>query len=176
MASDRIVSQEVLLKTARFDVERVTQRLPDGRLHSREVVRHPGAVVILPILDDGRICLIKNYRVAVDEELFELPAGTLEPPEPPIETARRELTEETGFRCGILESLIQFNMSPGILDEKMHAFVARNLVAGETALETGEQIENAIKSPNEIERMIVDGHIKDSKSLSVLLYFLKFSA
>ncbi len=75
--------RQVLLKASRFQIERVTQRLADGSLFSREVVRHPGAVVIIPVLADGRICLIRNYRVSVNQELLELPAGTLEPPNRP---------------------------------------------------------------------------------------------
>ena len=176
LSSSRIVSREVLLETSRFNVERVTQQLPEGDLHSREVIRHPGAVVILPILDDGSICLIKNYRIAVDQELYELPAGTLEPGEPPIETAQRELIEETGFRCDSITPLLEFYMSPGILDERMYAFVATGLKAGQTALETGEQIENAIVTPEELRKLLAEGAIKDSKSLSVLLFHGQFSA
>ena len=176
LSSSRIVSREVLLETSRFNVERVTQQLPEGDRHSREVIRHPGAVVILPILDDGSICLIKNYRIAVDQELYELPAGTLEPGEPPIETAQRELIEETGFRCDSITPLLEFYMSPGILDERMYAFVATGLKAGQTALETGEQIENAIVTQEELRKLLAEGAIKDSKSLSVLLFHGQFSA
>ena len=91
---------EVLLQAGRFRVVRMSRRLTDGTLHSREVVQHPGAVVILPLLADGRVCLIRNYRMTVGETLLELPAGTLDAGEDPAETARRELTEETGYRAG----------------------------------------------------------------------------
>ncbi len=169
-----IVNIQTLLVTSRFDVELVTQRLPSGQLHSREVVRHPGAVVILPLLDDDSICLIKNYRVAVDRTLYELPAGTLERGEHPIKTAERELIEETGYRCQNLRPLCEFFMSPGILDERMHAFVATGLSLGNAARETGEQIENMKVTRSELDRLLREGLIEDSKSMSVLLYFLRY--
>ena len=80
--------REIVYRAPRFHIERVIQTTPDGREHEREIVRHPGAVVILPILPDGRVVFVKNFRVAVDETLIELPAGTLDHDEPPLETAR----------------------------------------------------------------------------------------
>lgn len=170
----RVLEIETLLKAARFSIERIKHRLADGREAMRDIVRHPGAVVILPILDDGRICLIKNYRVAVDQELLELPAGTLEPGEPPIETARRELIEETGFRCSSIVPLCEFYMSPGILDERMHAFVATGLVSGDAQREFGEEIENLLVTSSEIDRLLSENKILDSKSISTLLYYMRF--
>ena len=120
----------ILFQGQRFRVERAVQTMPDGGRHVREVVRHPGAVVILPLLDDGRICFVRNYRVAVEQTLIELPAGTLEPDEDPAETALRELAEETGYRAGRIEHLLTFCMSPGILDEQMHLYLAEAVAAG----------------------------------------------
>ncbi len=162
---------ETLLTAKRFSVQRVTQRFTDGRNFTREVVRHAGAVVIVPVLDDGRICLIRNYRVAVDRELLELPAGTLEPGEPPIETAHRELIEETGFIADCITPLLEFYMSPGILDERMYAFVAKQLTAGPPAREAGEQIENFLVTPAQLDDLLAEGKIQDSKSISALLYY-----
>jgi ADP-ribose pyrophosphatase len=163
--------RKVLLTADRFQVEHVTQQLSDGTTLAREVVRHPGAVVIVPVLEDGRICLIRNFRIAVNQYLVELPAGTLEPPEPPIETARRELIEETGFSCQSMEPLCDFYMSPGILDEHMYAFVAKGLMPGETAREHGEIISNYPVTIDELFRLLRDGEIKDSKSISALMYY-----
>ncbi|MCA9134199.1 MAG: NUDIX hydrolase [Planctomycetales bacterium] len=165
---------QTLLTASRFRVERVTQRFADGSSFTREVVRHPGAVVIVPVLDDGRICLIRNYRVAVDRELLELPAGTLEPGEPPLETARRELIEETGFRAAEVVPLYEFYMSPGILDERMYAYLATGLTAGPPARELGEQIENQLVTLAELDALLRDGSVQDSKSLSALLYYLRY--
>lgn len=171
-SSGKIHSSELLLTASRFQVWRLEQRLADGSSHAREVVKHPGAVVVLPILDDGRICLIRNYRIAVDRELLELPAGTLEVNEAPHRTAERELIEETGYRAGRIRPLCAFFMSPGILDERMHAFVATELTAGPSALEAGEEIENHLVSPVELQALLREGQIQDAKSLSTLLYYL----
>jgi len=163
--------KQVLLTASRFTVELVTQQLDDGTTMSREVIKHPGAVVIVPVLDDGRICLIRNYRISIDQVLLELPAGTLEPPEPPIETARRELIEETGYRCNKLVPLCEFYMSPGILDERMYCYLATGLTLGDPALERGEQISNHPVTIAELANLLRTGRIIDSKSLSALLYY-----
>jgi ADP-ribose pyrophosphatase len=167
------LESQTLLNAKRFRVERVTQRFDDGSTVVRDVVRHPGAVVIVPVLDDGRLCLIRNYRVAVDREMLELPAGTLEPNEPPIETARRELIEETGFQAAEMSPLCEFFMSPGILDERMYAFVATGLAEGPPAREAGEQIENLLVTMAELDALLNAGKIQDSKSLSALFVYLR---
>jgi len=165
---------EPLFEGARFHVVRAMQSTPDGVEHAREVVRHPGAVTILPILDDGRVCLIRNFRVAVDQTLIELPAGTLEPGEDPAVTARRELAEETGYRAGRIERLATFLMSPGILDEKMHLYLATALEPGPMALEPGEEIEVLTTDWCEALAMVQDGRIKDAKTVAGLLYYRSF--
>ena len=167
---------EVLFEGRRFRVERLVQTMPDGSGHVREVVRHPGAVVILPLLDDGRICFVRNYRVAVGRMLVELPAGTREPGEDPAVTAVRELAEETGYRAGQLEHLITFWMSPGILDEQMHLYLARSLQPGPTALDAGEDIQSLLCTWDEALRMARQGEIRDAKSLVGLLYYQMFRA
>lgn len=166
---------EILLKTRRFDVVRLSYQSADGQTHQREVARHPGAVTILPLLEDGRVCLIRNYRVAVDQTLIELPAGTLEPGEDPLVTARRELEEETGYRCAALEQLCEFFMSPGILSERMLLFLATGLTAGPPRLEAGEQIENLLVSWQDAMRFIERGEIHDAKTLAGLLWYDRFS-
>ncbi len=165
---------ETLLNTPRFDVERVTHRLMDGTAVTREIVRHPGAVVIVPILDDGRVCLIRNYRVAVNAELLELPAGTREPNESPRITAERELLEETGYRAASIEPLCELAMSPGILDERMHVFVARQLTAGDSAREIGEEIQNVLATAAEVDTLIRENTIQDAKTIAALLYFFRY--
>jgi ADP-ribose pyrophosphatase len=132
---------------------------------------HPGAAVILPFVDDDHICLIKNYRIAVNEELIELPAGTIDPPEDPFDTARRELLEETGYRAGTLETLHEYWVSPGILNERMHFFVARDLSPGAAQLERGEQIATLIVSWNDALEMIDDQRIRDAKTIVGLLFY-----
>jgi ADP-ribose pyrophosphatase len=165
---------ELLLKTRRFDVVRLSYRTVDGALHTREVARHPGAVTILPILDDGRVCLIRNYRVAVDQTLIELPAGTLEPGEDPSVSAARELEEETGYRAAGVRQLCEFFMSPGVLSERMVLFLATGLTAGPTRLEGGEQIEPFVVSWDEAMSLVERGEIRDAKSLVGLLWYDRF--
>ncbi|MBN2476837.1 MAG: NUDIX hydrolase [Pirellulales bacterium] len=167
---------ETLFEGSRFRVQRVVQVTPDGVDHVREIVRHPGAVTILPLLADGRLCFVRNFRVAVDRTLIELPAGTLEPGEDPEETARRELAEETGYRAASLRRLATFFMSPGILDERMHLYLATSLTPGPTALEPGEDIQTLLATWEEAMEMTRDGRICDAKTLVGVLYYNAFQA
>ncbi|OHB68084.1 MAG: NUDIX hydrolase [Planctomycetes bacterium RBG_13_63_9] len=166
---------ETLFEGLRFRVQRVTQVTPDGAEHARDVVRHPGAVAILPLLEDGRVCLVENYRAAVEETLIELPAGTLEPGEDPVATARRELAEETGYRAGRIQWLATFYTSPGILDEKMRLYLATGLEAGPPALEPGEDIRRLLATWEEALDMIRDGRIRDAKTILGLLRYEAFA-
>src|SRR3569623_3611092 len=118
---------ETLLTAAKFRVVSETITTGGGKTKTRDIVRHPGACVIVPLLDDGRVCLIRNFRIAVGRTLIELPAGTLEPPEPPEVAAARELEEETGYRADAVMPLCEFFMSPGILNERMHLYLATGL-------------------------------------------------
>jgi ADP-ribose pyrophosphatase len=162
---------EVLLVTRRFQVVRHRQQGADGRQHTKETVQHPGAVAILPMVDQDHVCLIRNYRVAVGRALIELPAGTLEPGEPPEITAGRELIEETGYRAAQVEKLLEFTMSPGILNERMYLYLATDLTPGTTALEAGEEIETLVTPWDEALRMAFDGTIEDAKTLVGLMYY-----
>lgn len=164
-------SSRVLLETRRFRVVQVDQPLADGSTRPREIVRHPGAVTILPLVDDFHVCLIRNYRPAVGQTLIELPAGTLDPGEEPLATARRELTEETGYSAEQWDRLHAFYLSPGILDERMHLFLARGLTVGTAAREPGEQIENLVVPWEEAIAMIDDQRIHDAKTIVGLLYY-----
>lgn len=165
---------EILLRTRRFDVVRVNYRTADGQTHVREVARHPGAVTILPLVESDKVCLIRNYRVAVDQTLIELPAGTLEPGEDPSVTAARELEEETGYLAGTVQKLCEFFMSPGILSERMVLYLATDLTAGPSRLEGGEQIEPFVVSWQEAMSLVERGEIRDAKSLAGLLWYDRF--
>lgn len=165
---------EILLQTRLFQVICKLQRTPDGKEHPRQVIRHPGAAVILPLLKDDRLVLVRNYRISVEEALLELPAGTLDPGEDPIQAAGRELAEETGYRAGSLELLAAFYSSPGILDERMHLFLATGLEPGPVALQAGEEVQPLVVSWEEGLRMIRTGGIRDAKTLVGLLYYEVF--
>lgn len=161
---------ETLLTTSKFRVVRETITSAAGQLKTREIVRHPGACVIVPLLGDGRVCLIRNWRVAVNQTLIELPAGTLEPPEPPEAAAARELAEETGYRAATIRFLHAFYLSPGILDEKMHLYLATGLTAGQPEREEGEEIENLLVPLDAAIEMVFRGEIQDAKSIIGLLW------
>ena len=128
----------------------------------------------MPILDDGRVVLISNCRFAVGQTLLELPAGMLDGGEPPIECAQRELCEETGYRAGRLEPLLSFFSTPGMCNEELYAFLATELVSGETSREPGERIENAPMRVEEALEAIGDGRIKDAKTIVTLLYYDRY--
>ncbi len=146
--------------------------LPDGSRRLRDVVRHPGAVAVVPLLADGRIVLLRQYRHATGKTLVEIPAGTLEPGEAPIDCARRELAEETGYRASVIEPLTSFFTAPGFCDEYLYLFVARELEEGETALEPGEELEPWLATPEEVRAMIRNGGIEDAKTLVGMQFVL----
>jgi ADP-ribose pyrophosphatase len=145
--------------------------MSDGRVHRHEVIEHPGSVVILPMVAADRVCLIKNFRIAVGRTLLELPAGTIENQDDPAETARRELIEETGYRAGKWEKLAEFFVSPGILRERMHLYLATELQVGPTALESGEEIQSKVVSWDEAMRLVETGAVQDAKTLIGLLMY-----
>jgi ADP-ribose pyrophosphatase len=165
---------DILFQGKRFRVERVMQSGPDGALHAKEVVRHPGAVTILPILDDGRVCLVENFRASLGRRLLELPAGTREPGEDPQATALRELSEETGYVAGNIRLLSTFYMSPGILDEEMRFYLATSLRPGPMSLDAGEDLQPRLCTIGEAIAMVRDGRIEDAKSIVGLLYYQHF--
>ena len=160
-----------LLTTSRFDVIERTSESDSGQAVHRQFIRHPGAVTIIPMIDEDHVCLIQNYRVSVDETLIELPAGTLEPDEAPELTAHRELIEETGYQAQSLERLHGFFLSPGILDEWMQLYLATDLVSGPAAREAGEQIENMVVSWEQAMSLVQEQKIHDAKTIVGLLYY-----
>jgi ADP-ribose pyrophosphatase len=163
--------EQTLLKARRFTVVEKTVTRADGQTASVQFVRHMGSVAILPVLDDGRICLIRSRRLTVGETLIELPAGTREPNEEPLETARRELAEETGFRAKSFEELTAYFPSPGELSERMRIFVAKGLTEGPPAREANEEIENLVVSWEEALAMVDRREIHDGKTIVALLAY-----
>jgi ADP-ribose pyrophosphatase len=116
-----------LLQTKTFGVVQETRSLPDGRMVEKTFVTHPGGVVLLPLVDDRTILMVRNYRVTLQDWLWELPAGTLEPPESPRQCAARELREETGYTAQAIEPLLEFYTAPGFCNERLGVFVATGL-------------------------------------------------
>ncbi len=164
---------EEVLRAAKFTVER-RRVVRGGQRFDRHIVVHPGAAVILPLLDDGRVVLVENQRVSVGRALLELPAGTLEPPEPPIACAARELEEETGYRAARLRPLVEFLASPGICTERMHAFLAEGLAPGPQRLEPGEVCRPVVLEWDDLLGRVRDGAIEDGKTIATVLYYQAF--
>lgn len=164
-----VTDRLLVLKGRKFDFMQVTLQTPAGKTIRREVVKHPGAVVIVPVLDGGRLALIKNFRHTVGQELFECPAGTIEVGEPPEVCAPRELIEETGYRAGTMISLGSFFTTPGLTDELMHAFVATDLTHVGQKLEEDETIQVVPTPIGEALAMIDRGQLKDAKSMLAIL-------
>lgn len=145
-----------------------------GKRSQREIVIHPGAVVVLPFLEPQRIVLIRNHRYTVGQVLIELPAGTLNRNEDPMNCAGRELLEETGYLAGRLQRLGAFYSSPGILSERMYAFAAYDLLRAAQALEDDEEIEVQPTVLDEAIDMIRSGQIVDGKTIAALLMYHVF--
>ena len=162
---------KIVLKGARFDIASMDIPGKDGKSHRKEIVVHPGAVVILPLIDARTVALIQNERIAAGQTLLELPAGTLEPPEPPDSCARRELIEETGYQAGRITRLTDFYTSPGICTERMYAYLATDLTFVGQHLEATEQIVVQPTPMDECLRMIRENRIRDGKTIATLLYY-----
>jgi ADP-ribose pyrophosphatase len=161
--------RRTLFETRRFAVVEEIVSRTDGTSASCKFITHPGSVAVLPLVDDEHVCLIRSRRLTVGETLVEVPAGTREPNETPLETAQRELAEETGYRAAQFDELINFYPSPGISNERMWIFAASGLTAGEPAREPNEEIENLVVSWSEALAMIDRGEIHDGKTLVAIL-------
>jgi ADP-ribose pyrophosphatase len=142
---------------------------PNGETIRRDVILHPGAVVILPVLDAEHVVLLRNHRFVVNETLWEVPAGTLEPNEPIEDCARRELIEETGYTADKWTYKGFMYASPGVLDEKLHLFIAEGLTPGIAQPEADEQLEPVTVTRADALRMCFNGEIKDAKTITSLL-------
>ena len=163
-----IVATEELFK-GKLRAVRETIRDDDGREYRFELVHHPGAVVILPVLDDGTLVLIHQYRHALRTSIFELPAGTLEAGEEPIICARREIREEIGYDAREIIPLGILHPAPGFCDEVQHLFLAKGLFESSAPKDVDEVIEVRPMSCAEVEEGIRSGTITDGKTLATLL-------
>jgi ADP-ribose pyrophosphatase len=155
-------------------VEQLTLTDANGQRHQREIVRHPGAVLIVapaPI-DGDKLLFVRNYRVAVDEWMLEFPAGKLEEGEQPVNAAARELAEETGYRPGVITPIGTFYTSPGFCDEVIHIFAASDLAHVGQNLDPGEHLTVEIVSIADARAMIADGRITDGKTIAALWLWL----
>lgn len=175
-ASMTEVARSTIHKGKKFDLEKLTLRNAKGHLIERECIRHPGAVVLLPLLDrpaaqgGPAIVFVRNERFSVGRTILELPAGTREPGERPDLTAGRELIEETGYRAATITPLTRFYTTPGMTDELMWAYLATGLTHVGQALEEDEVLTPELVPVADAVRMAEKGELEDGKSiLSILL-------
>jgi len=169
-----ILSSEMVYQGRVFGLRRDEVVEPSGVRATREVITHPGSVVVLPVLPDGRIVMIRQYRHATRQYLWELVAGRKEPEETPKEGAARELLEETGYRAKRFKVFLDVFPTPGFLEERMYLLLAEGLTAGEAQPEEDEKIEVRAYRVNELKKMIKSGRLRDAKSVAGILYYLTF--
>jgi ADP-ribose pyrophosphatase len=169
-----ILSSTKIYEGPVFGIRRDEVIEPSGVRATREVITHPGSVVVLPVLPDGRILLIQQYRHATRQYLWELVAGRMDPGETPKIAAARELIEETGYRAKRLRVFLDVFPTPGFLEERMFILLAEGLTAGEAEPEEDEKIVSRAYSPEQLERMIRGGKLRDAKSIAGILYYFRF--
>jgi ADP-ribose diphosphatase len=169
-----ILKSEVLYQGKVFRLQRDTVIEPGNVQADRDIIVHPGSVVVMPIFKDGRVLLIRQYRHTVGEFLWELVAGRKEPNETPVAAARRELLEETGYTAKRLRKLMRIVPTPGFVKEWMWIFAAEGLTGGAAQPEEDERITPRIFTMKQAEKMIERGTLRDAKSICAILYYLRF--
>jgi ADP-ribose pyrophosphatase len=172
----KILSSELIFQGRVFALKRDRLVEPSGITVMREVIEHPGSAVVLPVFPDGRILLIRQYRHAAGEYLWELVAGHKEPKETFAEGAKRELEEESGYTAKRVKKLLEVFPSPGLLGERMEIFLATGLTKGTARPEDDEKITSRILTLREAEQWIRTGKIRDAKSVCGILFYAQFVA
>lgn len=169
------ISRDLVHKGSILEFYEDTISVPNGNVAKWDFIDHKGAAAVVPVLDDGRIVLVRQYRNALDRETLEIPAGGLEPDEPTILAATRELEEETGYKSDKLELLIQVATAVAFCNEIIDVYLATDLKKSEQNLDEDEYIDVECYYPEEIAEMIYSGKIQDSKTIAaVMAYIHKF--
>jgi len=172
----QILSSTTIYQGPVFGMRRDEVIEPSGVRATREVITHPGSVVVLPVLPDGRILLIQQYRHATRQYLWELVAGRMDAGETPKVAAARELIEETGYRAKRLRVFLDVFPTPGFLEERMFILLAEGLTAGEAEPEEDEKIVSRPYNRKQLEGMIRGGRLRDAKSVAGILFYFRFLA
>jgi ADP-ribose pyrophosphatase len=169
--NEKSIQNELLYDGRVVHLYRETVELPDGTTATREVVRHIGAVAILPFDADGKLIMVRQFRLPARQALLEIPAGTLEPDEAPEACAIRECQEEIGYKPGHIQRIGSVFLAPGYSTEHLHFFVARDLIESRLAHDADEFLEVERYSLDEVQGMIASGAICDAKTLSGLMIY-----
>lgn len=169
-----IVRSEMIYEGPVFGLRRDEVQEPSGLRVVREVITHPGSVVVLPILPDKRILLIRQYRHATRQYMWELVAGRIDAGEKPKEAALRELIEETGYRAKKVRVFLDVFPTPGFLEERMYILLAEGLTLGKAEPEEDERIEAKAFTRKEVQKMIASNTIRDAKTIAGVLYYFRF--
>ena len=164
--AEKPITEDVAWTGRIFNVNRLRVELPDGRQALRDVVRHPGAVAIVALTDDGRICLVRQYRTSLSRVTVEIPAGKLDPGEDPLTCARRELKEETGMEAEQIAFLTTIATSDGFTDELIHIYMATGLTFAESDPDADEFINVDLVPLRELIDAVLDGRIEDCKTVT----------
>jgi len=164
-----LLHEEMIYQGQVFNLVTTRRRLPNGKEHTYDLVKHSGAVVIIPIDSDGNILFVQQFRVGAEKVLLELPAGLLEKGESPETAAAREIREEIGMAAGQIKKLGEFYMVPGYSTEKMHAYLATGLFESSLDCDEDEFLEKTAISIDRVYEMVSSGQIEDGKTLAVLL-------
>ena len=163
--SEVITAEDTMFSGLIFDVNRIHVTLPTGHESARDVVRHRGAVAVVALTDDGRICLVRQYRTALDRVTVEIPAGKLDPGEDPLTCAKRELLEETGMVADRMAFLTTLATTPGFTDERIHLYMATGLTFGPAHPDEDEFLNVDLVPLDELIDAVLDGRIEDSKTV-----------
>ncbi|BAZ03749.1 NUDIX hydrolase [Calothrix sp. NIES-3974] len=164
----QLLKQRLFYQGRKFSFEVSRLRLPNKNEGEWECVRHPGGALAVPMTADGKLILVRQYRFAVAGRILEFPAGTVEQGEEPLDTVKREIQEETGYRAHKWQKLGEFPLAPGYSDEIIYAFVAQDLEKLEQppTQDDDEDIETVLMTPEELEKAILEGEPVDAKSIS----------
>ncbi|WP_088816113.1 MULTISPECIES: NUDIX domain-containing protein [Listeria] len=169
---EKTISEETIFKGRVVELSVANVRLPNGKIAKRELIKHPGAVGIIPITHDGKIVMVEQYRKPLEKTVVEIPAGKMEVNEPKEETAQRELEEETGYKASGLELLTSFYTAPGFADEIIHIYVARGLHKQNKPLaQDDDEFINVLEvTLDEAKQLIEEASICDAKTMFAIQY------
>lgn len=173
---EHVVQTQMLLQGGFLRVQQDTVRLPDARLATREYILHPGAVAVVPLLDDGRLVMVRQFRHPLGRVMLEFPAGKIDPGEPVFSCAVRELAEETGFRAQEWARACAVHNAAAYSNEAIEIWFARGLAPGPQCLDPGEFLEVCLHSEVELDALAAAGQLTDVKTLIALQWLQKWRA